>query len=89
MTTTPPSEQEEFETRSMTLAAYLIGLGFAPRLVKISGKGRPFGVWRFAAGPAMTSAVEKFERGVAQVEPQSYHNTLSTVRTEVIELLKK
>ena len=83
--------EERFETRSLTMAAYLRSLGEEPELVKrsepINGTVRHFGVWLFQSSGYLEAMVEVFQDGNARVEPTGFHNTMSQMRREVIAFL--
>lgn len=92
--TTPSKESlEEFETRSLTMAAYLACKTDTPALTKRSEPAgetvRSFGVWRFPVSTDLEAAIEEFQNGTGLVEPTEFHNMMSQMRREVITLIEE
>lgn len=80
-----------FETRSLTLAAYLSLQGFDRTCEKVTethgGKLKPYGVWRFEESSDLLKKVQLFGAEEASVEPTKFHNKMAELRREVMELV--
>lgn len=84
-----PEVTEQFETRSLTLAAYLSLQGFEYSIAKVSGDTpRPYGVWRFPDGRDLQRHVSTFQAQEARVEPEAFDNKRAELRREIMELTR-
>jgi len=85
------SDTEEFETRSLSLAAYLICTGHQARMIRVTRLDgqtvKPFGAWRFAATSRLKLEVEAYHEGQAKVDPQTYHRVLTDTRNAVMDFV--
>jgi hypothetical protein len=87
MTATSHSKSS-VRTTNLTMAAYLMALGFDFDL-ELTGDqvdGHPVGAWVFP-GEARDHAME-FNAGEARVEPASFHRAIGSTRREMFRFLK-
>lgn len=85
---TNPSDP--IQTTNLTLAAYLIGLGRKPRLVRTGEqdqKGNELAAWVFDRDPVTADLVAEFNAGDALVNPRTFHLQLTNTRRELFDFI--
>lgn len=78
-------------TTDLSLAAYLVGLGYTPTHEVASDggtSGHPQGAWVFDSEDGnIVDHVTQFEAGTATVDPAKYHVTINTTRRDMFKFL--
>lgn len=86
----PSSSNSDYRTSNLTEAAFLIGRGHEPRLVRKGrgAKGQMIGAWVFKFTETLNGDIRMFDQRLAKVEPKAFHNTLSQTRRELVRFLE-
>ena len=87
------SRSEPIQTTNLTLAAYLIGLGRKPRLVRTDQTdraGNKLAAWVFDGDSdqeGLRELIEEFNAGDALVNPRTFHLQLTNTRRELFDFI--
>lgn len=80
---------EDFQTRSLGLAAYLNLEGISHDRTEVieTRKGRAFVVWVFLDGDRLRECLANYESGKARVDPRAFIEEHGSLRTGMFELM--